>query len=203
VTVKVKICGVTRIEDALAAIDHGADMIGVNFYAPSPRAISLERAREIRAVIPDAHKLVGVFVNAPREMVMEHLEELRLDLLQFHGDEAQSFVEGWPVPVIRALRLKRGERFEPAAQSSSIYTLLDTFHPGLYGGTGTKRSLSELRGLDLTRAFISGGLNPDNVHEAAGLAPYAVDVASGIESAPGIKDHDKLRRFIRNAKSAR
>ena len=81
--------------------------------------------------------------------------------------------------------------------------LLDTFHPGLYGGTGAKRPLSDLRGLDLTRAFISGGLNPENVHEAAELSPYAVDVASGVESAPGIKDHDQLRRFIRNAKSAR
>jgi phosphoribosylanthranilate isomerase len=202
-TVKVKICGITRVDDALAAIDFGADLIGVNFYAPSPRCVSPERACEISAATRASCRVVGVFVNATREFVTTCLERARLDLLQFHGDEPDSFLEGWPVPVIRALRLKRGQKFEPAASPSSIYTLLDTYHPGLYGGTGEKRPLSDLRGLDLTRVFISGGLNPDNVGEAADLAPYAVDVASGVESAPGIKDHDQLRRFIRNAKSAR
>lgn len=202
-SVKVKICGITRVEDALAAIDFGADMIGVNFYAPSPRCVSLDRAREIREAVPEAHKVVGVFVNAAREFIMDCLEQVRLDLLQFHGDEAESFVEGWAVPVIRAQRLKIGEEFRPAQSASSIYTLLDTFHPGLYGGTGAKRPLSDLRGRDLTRVFISGGLDPDNVREAADLLPYAVDVASGVESTPGVKDHTKLRRFIRNAKSAR
>jgi phosphoribosylanthranilate isomerase len=203
VTVKVKICGVTRVDDALAAIDLGADMIGVNFYAPSPRCVSLERACEIREAVGASGKVVGVFVNAPREFVLKCLEDVRLDLLQFHGDEPDSFLADWPVPVIRALRLKRGAKFDPAAYASSIYTLLDTFHPGLYGGTGAKRPLSDLRGLDLSRAFISGGLNAENVLEAARLSPYAVDVASGVESAPGIKDDHQLRRFIRNAKSAR
>ena len=202
-TVKVKICGVTRTEDALAAMDCGADMIGINFYASSPRAVSLERAREIREVVPDAHKLVGVFVNESREFVTECLEAVQLDLLQFHGDEVDSFLTGWPVPVIRALRLQTGERFDPSEHASSIYVLLDTFHPALYGGTGAKRPLSDLRGVNLSSVFISGGLDPDNVREAVELSPYAVDVASGVEQSPGIKDHDKLRRFIRNAKSAR
>ncbi|HLI80531.1 MAG TPA: phosphoribosylanthranilate isomerase [Candidatus Binataceae bacterium] len=202
-SVRVKICGVTRTEDALAAMECGADMIGINFYAPSPRAVSLERAREIREVVPDAHKLVGIFVNESREFVTECLEAVQLDLLQFHGDEADSFLTGWPVPVIRALRLQTGQRFDPSEHASSIYVLLDTFHPALYGGTGAKRTLSDLRGVNLSRVFISGGLNPDNVREAVELSPYAVDVASGVEQSPGIKDHDKLRRFIRNAKSAR
>jgi phosphoribosylanthranilate isomerase len=201
-TTRVKICGITCTEDARAAIAFGAEMIGVNFYAPSPRLVSVARACEIRAAADGIH-LVGVFVNATREFVSDCLARVRLDLLQFHGDEPDSFLKGWPVPVIRALRLKSGEKFDPAAYASSVYTLLDTFHPGLYGGTGAKRPLSDLRGLDLTRALISGGLNPDNVREAAELSPYAVDVASGVESAPGIKDHDQLRRFIRNAKSAR
>jgi phosphoribosylanthranilate isomerase len=201
-TVKVKICGVTRIEDARAAIDCGADMVGVNFYAHSPRSISLRRACEIRDALGPDSLTVGVFVNASREFIAECLQEAQLNFLQLHGDEPDSLLEGWPVPVIRALRLKGGEKFEPGACLSS-YLLLDTFHPGLYGGTGAKRPLSDLCGLNLTRVFISGGLNPDNVHEAAELSPYAVDVASGVESAPGIKDHDKLRRFIRNAKSAR
>jgi phosphoribosylanthranilate isomerase len=202
-SVKVKICGITRVEDARAAIEYGADMIGVNFYAPSPRAVSIERAREIRDAFDAAHKVVGVFVNASREFVTRCIEAVGLDLLQFHGDEPESFFEEWEVPVIRAIRMKDGEIFDPVAYPSSIYTLLDTFHPGFYGGTGAKRQLSDLRGLDLTRSIISGGLNPDNVCEAVELSPYAVDVASGVESAPGIKDHDKLRRFIRNAKSAR
>jgi phosphoribosylanthranilate isomerase len=201
-SVRVKICGITRIEDARAAIEFGVDMIGVNFYAPSPRSVSLGRACEIRAAIGSPCRVVGVFVNASREFIATCLSEARLDLLQFHGDEPDSLLDGWPVPVIRALRLKSGEQFEPARYASSIYTLLDTFHPGFYGGTGAKRPLSDLRGYDLTRAFISGGLNADNVHEAAALSPYAVDVASGVESAPGIKDHDQMRRFIRNAKSA-
>ena len=201
-SVRVKICGVMRIEDARAAIEFGADMIGVNFYAPSPRCVSLERACEIRNAIVSPCKVAGVFVNASREFIADCLAEVRLDLLQFHGDEPASMLDGWPVPVIRALRLKNGDKFAPIANASS-YTLLDTFHPGLYGGTGAKRPLSDLRGLDLSRVFISGGLDPDNVAEAAALSPYAVDVASGVEAAPGIKDHDKLRRFIRNAKSAR
>jgi phosphoribosylanthranilate isomerase len=203
VTVKVKICGITRVDDALAAIEFGADMIGVNFYAPSPRYVSLERACEIREAVGASCNVVGVFVNASREFVTTCRNEVRLDFLQFHGDEPDSFSQDWPVPVIRASRLKSGQKFDPAASASSIYTLLDTFHPGLYGGTGAKRLLSDLRGLDLSRAFISGGLNAENVREAAELSPYAVDVASGVESAPGIKDHEQLRRFIRNAKSAR
>ena len=202
-TVRVKICGVTRVEDACAAIEFGADLIGVNFYAPSPRSISVERAREIRDAVGATQPVVGVFVNPTRELVEECLTEIALDYLQFHGDEPVAFLEGWPVPVIRALRIKNGDAFDPGAHGAFEYLLLDTFHPALYGGTGASRSLSELRGIDLTRVFISGGLTPESVREAVELAPFAVDVASGVESAPGIKDHQKLRRFIRNAKSAR
>jgi phosphoribosylanthranilate isomerase len=202
-SVKVKICGITRVEDARAAFEAGADMIGLNFYAPSPRSVSLERAMEIRRAIDASQQMVGVFVNAAREFVARRVEELRLNFIQFHGDEPDSFLNGWTVPVIRALRLKLGENFDPHAHVSSQYILLDTFHSQLYGGTGTKRPLSDLGGLDLARIFISGGLDPDNVHEATALSPFAVDVASGVESAPGVKDHRKLRSFIRNAKSAR
>ncbi|HXN86380.1 MAG TPA: phosphoribosylanthranilate isomerase [Candidatus Binataceae bacterium] len=202
-SVKVKICGITRIEDARAAFEAGADMIGLNFYAPSPRAVSLERAKEIRQAIDPSQQIVGVFVNAARDFIERCVEELRLDFIQFHGDEPDSILNGWPVPVIRALRLKPGDKFNSADHVSSQYILLDTFHSQLYGGTGAKRPLSDLHGLDLARVFISGGLDSDNVHEAAALSPFAVDVASGVESAPGVKDHRKLRSFIRNAKSAR
>jgi phosphoribosylanthranilate isomerase len=201
--VKVKICGVTRVEDARAAAEFGADLLGLNFYAPSPRAVTLERAREIRDSVGATNKLVGVFVNASRDYVDERVRELRLDLIQFHGDEPDSMMTGWKIPVIRALRLAPGAKFDPRRDISADYILLDTFHPSLYGGTGKGRPLSDLRGMDLSRVFISGGLTCDDVAEAAALSPYAVDVASGVESAPGIKDHHKLRRFIENAKSAR
>ncbi len=170
-SIKVKICGITSVEDALAAIDFGADMVGVNFYAPSPRSISLDRAREIRAAVPEAHKVVGVFVNAAREFIVDCLEQVRLDLLQFHGDEADSFARGLAGAGDSCAAAQERRGVSPCANASSIYTLLDTFHPGLYGGTGAKRPLSDLRGLDLTRVFISGGLDPDNVREAAELLP--------------------------------
>ncbi len=201
-TVRVKICGITRVGDASAAAEFGADMLGLNFYAKSPRCVTVARAREIRAALGGAGRLVGVFVNAPREYVKQVLGEAGLDLIQFHGDEPAEMLGGWPVPVIRALRLKPGEIPE-LAHLPADYVLIDTFHPGLYGGTGAARSLSDLGGLDLSRVFISGGLNPENVSEAAALSPYAVDTASGVESAPGVKDHQKLRRFIENAKSSR
>ena len=202
-TVRVKICGVTLPEDAEAAASMGADMIGLNFYPKSPRFLDLARARELRAATGSRVAVVGVFVNAPREAVAEHVSEIRLDMIQFHGDEPEEFLEGWPVPVIRALRLNPGGRPDTSACVRASYLLVDSFHPELYGGTGRARSFSDLAGADLSRVIISGGLTPDNVAEAAALRPYAVDTASGVESRPGVKDHQKLRRFIENAKSSR
>jgi phosphoribosylanthranilate isomerase len=203
VSVRVKICGITRVDDAVAAVAHGADMIGLNFYPPSPRSLTLDRAQEICRAIDHRCEIVGVFVNADREHIAEHLNALHLDMLQFHGNEDDEALAGWPVKVIRALRIKIGSPLDAIVSSMADYVLLDTFHPTLFGGTGQTRSLAELKGLELSRTFMSGGLNPDNVSEAAALHPYAVDVASGIESAPGVKDTSKLRSFIRNAKSTR
>ena len=209
--VRVKICGVTRVDDAEMAVALGAEIIGLNFHPASPRYVGLERAREIREAIAGRCLMVGVFVNATREYIDERLREAGLDLLQFHGDEDESELAGWPVKVIRALRLKAdspGDRISNSLVSSTLagtkadYVLLDTFHPQLYGGTGEARPLDGLKGLDLTRVFISGGLHPGNVAEASALRPYAVDVASGVESAPGVKDPAKLRSFIANAKSS-
>jgi len=201
--VRIKICGITRVEDALAAVALGADMIGLNFYPPSPRSLTLERAQEIRRAIGSRCELVGVFVNADREYIADRLGALRLDLLQFHGDEDEEALAGWPVKVIRALRVKGELPAVPIANARADYVLLDTFDPALFGGTGRARSLEDVKAFELSRIFISGGLNPDNVGEAVVLRPYAVDVASGVESAPGIKDLAKLRSFIENAKSTR
>lgn len=202
-SVRIKICGITRVEDARAAVALGADMIGLNFYPPSPRSLTLERAQEIRRAIGRRCQVVGVFVNADREYIAERLGALGLDLLQFHGDEDEAALAGWPVSVIRAIRLKGEPSADVESRTRADYVLLDTFHPQLYGGTGKKRQLNGLKGLKLSRIFISGGLTPENVAEAAALRPYAVDVASGVESAPGIKDPLKLRSFIVNAKSTR
>jgi phosphoribosylanthranilate isomerase len=200
-TVRVKVCGVTRIADAELAISLGVDLIGLNFYPPSPRSLTLESAREIRRAIGSRCEVVGVFVNAPRIRIREHLDELRLDFLQFHGNENEDALKDWPVSVIRALRLSGGIAPPLNACTSADYLLLDTFDPALFGGTGRTRSLDGLEHIDLSRVFISGGLSPANVTAAAALNPYAVDVASGVESAPGVKDAAKLRSFIVNAKS--
>ena len=201
-TVRVKICGVTRGEDAVASIEAGADLIGLNFFAPSPRYVSIDRARIMRDAIGVRVKVVGVFVNATRAYVDERLRALSLDLLQFSGDEDDAMLAGWPVPVIAAYRMKTGDTGRVATRAAD-FILVDAFDSELYGGTGSRISLEQLRGLDTSRAFIAGGLTPDNVADVAALLPYGVDCASGVESSPGVKDHAKLRSFVANAKRAR
>ena len=199
-TVRVKICGITRVEDAHAAIAAGADMIGLNFYAKSPRYIDVDRAIEIRAAIGSRAAVVGVFVNAERAYIDDRLRAAALDMIQFSGDEDDAAVAGWPVPSIVVRRLKLGEKM---AQHRADYVLFDAFNEKLLGGTGSRIPLDHLRELDLSRAFVAGGLNPDNVAEVTALGPYAVDCASGVESSPGVKDHFKFRSFINNAKRSR
>jgi phosphoribosylanthranilate isomerase len=201
-TVRVKICGITRVEDARAAIAAGADLIGVNFYAKSPRYIDVDRAREIHAAVGTRARVVGVFVNADRAYIDERLRLVELDMIQFSGDEDGAAIAGWPVPSIVTRRLRPGE-VSSAAPHRSDFVLLDAFDAQLHGGTGIRISLDQLRAFDLSRAFVAGGLNPGNVAEVAALEPYAVDCASGVESAPGVKDHDKMRSFINNAKRSR
>jgi len=202
--IKVKICGVTRVEDALAACEFGADMIGINFYDRSPRYASFSQAAKIRAAIGARAKVVGVFVEPAREFVARMLAELALDMLQIHGAQSQGLLTAWPVPVIRPVSL-RPEQSAAAvfeAAHSSALTLIDSYDPRLYGGTGRAIPIEHLRKLDLRRCLVAGGLTPDTVGAVAALGPYGVDVASGVEAAPGIKDHGKLRSFIKHAKSA-
>jgi phosphoribosylanthranilate isomerase len=200
-SVRVKICGVTTPADAKLAIACGADLIGLNFYPPSPRYVDRERACRIREAIGASAIVVGLFVNAAREDIDECRRELGLDMIQFHGDEDESAITGWPVKVIRAIRVKGGAS-EDEYTTRADYRLLDTFHPGLYGGTGQRLVATWLGCADLSRTILAGGLTPENVAEAAALKPYAVDVAGGVESAPGMKDPAKLRSFIANAKSS-
>ncbi len=208
-SVQVKICGVTRVDDALAAVDAGADLIGLNFYPPSPRYAGLERAVAISRAVAGHAKLVGVVVGAARELVANLCKELPLDFVQVYADAGteEDALAGLPVAIIRALRLKPGATREQLdnlrARTRAEYVLLDSYDPKLYGGIGKALALGDLEGIDLSRAFIAGGLRPETVAEVARLDPYGFDVASGIESSPGVKDHLKLRSFIRNAKSSR
>jgi phosphoribosylanthranilate isomerase len=211
-TVRVKICGITRVEDAHAAIAAGADMIGLNFYAKSPRYVELDRAMEIRAAIGSRAAVIGVFVNAERAYIDERLRAASLDMIQFSGDEDDVAVAGWPVAAIVKNRPEPGGILNVTRQPGGSlrvtprrgdYVLFDAFDTKLHGGSGSRIPLDQLRRLDLSRAFVAGGLNPDNVAEVAALGPYAVDCASGVESSPGVKDHDKLRRFVKNAKRSR
>jgi phosphoribosylanthranilate isomerase len=205
VSVRVKICGVTSVADAQLAVEAGADLIGLNFYPPSPRYVSLSTAQAIRAVLPEHVWSVGVFVNAERSHIVTLSEQLRLHVVQFHGDETSADVQGWPCLTIKALRVPVEGPLPEWQQFPVNYLLLDTHRPGRYGGTGERFSWDHLT--TLPHAFrqqliLAGGLTPKNVADAVRVVrPWAVDVASGVESAPGRKDPEKVRAFIANAKT--
>lgn len=203
--VRSKICGITRIEDALAAVDAGADAIGLVFYPPSPRAVSVVQARAIIAALPPFVTTVGLFVNASRCELNETLEAVGLDLLQFHGDETPEDCEGYHRPFIKALRVKPGDDIAAACRvySKASGLLLDAYVPGVPGGTGETFDWG-LIPKDLSKPVIlAGGLSPDNVAQAiAQVRPYAVDVSGGVELHKGIKDHGKIRAFMKAVRGA-
>jgi phosphoribosylanthranilate isomerase len=197
--VRSKICGITRIEDALAAVDAGADAIGFVFYAKSPRAVSVEQARAIIAALPPFVTTVGLFVNISRCELTEILEIVPLDLLQFHGDETPEDCDGYHRPYIKALRVQAGDdiasRCRAYSRASGI--LLDTYVAGVPGGTGEAFDWSLIPQTLSKPIILAGGLTPDNVAQAiAQVRPYAVDVSGGVEMSKGIKDHDKIRAFM-------
>nr|WP_298117662.1 phosphoribosylanthranilate isomerase [uncultured Pseudomonas sp.] len=201
--VRSKICGITRVEDALVAAEAGADAIGLVFYPKSPRAVSVQQARTIIAALPPFVTTVGLFVNASRCELGEILDAVPLDMLQFHGDERPADCEGYHRPYIKALRVRPDDdvaaQIEPYANASGI--LLDTFVAGVPGGTGLAFDWSLVpRHLDRP-IILAGGLTPENVRSAIEQTqPYAVDVSGGVEARHGIKDADKIRAFIRVVK---
>ncbi|MBK5343183.1 phosphoribosylanthranilate isomerase [Pseudomonas sp. MWU13-2625] len=197
--VRSKICGITRIEDALAAVEAGADAIGFVFYAKSPRAVSVQQARAIIQALPPFVTTVGLFVNASRCELGEILDAVPLDLLQFHGDEVVADCEGWHRPYIKALRVKAGDDIAAAvdAYPSASGVLLDTYVEGVPGGTGEAFDWSLIPQTLSKPLILAGGLTPENVADAvARVKPYAVDVSGGVEASKGIKDHAKIRAFI-------
>jgi phosphoribosylanthranilate isomerase len=203
--VRSKICGITRIEDALAAAEAGADAIGLVFYAKSPRAVDVQQARAIIAALPPFVSTVGLFVNASRCELNEILEAVPLDLLQFHGDETPADCDGFHRPWIKALRVRPGDDLDAQckhyANASGI--LLDTFVAGVPGGTGEAFDWSLVPQRLSKPIILAGGLNPGNVGQAiAQVGPYAVDVSGGVEQAKGIKDAAKIEAFVRAVKQA-
>lgn len=195
---RTKICGITNRRDALLAITAGADALGFVFYPDSKRYISLDQAAVIAKAMPPMVSLVGVFANADEHLIAEALEQLPLSLLQFHGDETEGFCNQWSRPYIKAVRVKDVESVLAVRDEhqSAVGLLLDSHVSHVIGGSGETFDWSILPEVKKP-VILSGGLNPDNVSGAiASVRPYAVDVSTGVESSPGIKDPELLQAFM-------
>jgi len=195
---RIKICGITRAEDGAAAAAAGADAIGLVFYAASPRAISVAQATALVAALPPLVTRVGLFVNPDPVWVREVLAAVALDLLQFHGDESAELCRAFGRPYLKALRMRPdcdiGAQMQAYGDASGI--LLDTWHPAAYGGTGESFDWQRIPNQRPRPLLLAGGLDPDNVAAAvSAVRPYAVDVSSGVEQRPGIKDAARIDAF--------
>ena len=198
--IRTKICGITCVEDAHAAVDSGADAIGLVFYAKSPRHVSVERAAEIVTNLPPFVTAVGLFVDASPDEVRAVLDHVRLGLLQFHGDESPEYCQGFDFPYIKAVRVRPQTNLVQYAADfvSARALLLDAYQEGVAGGTGQVFDW-DLIPRDIPKPVIlAGGLTADNVGKAIQqVRPYAVDVSGGVEREKGIKDADKIAAFMR------
>jgi phosphoribosylanthranilate isomerase len=202
---KVKICGLTSVADALAAAGAGADMIGLNFYEKSSRHITLATAGEIYRALPPFVQRVGVFVNPAEDLVMRAITECGLNLLQFHGDETSDFCTQFGLMSLKAVRVQNAESLQTLADYHTDAFLLDAYSKAGLGGTGEKFNWdlaveAQKFGKPI---FLAGGLTPENVADAVRqVRPFAVDVSSGVESAPGKKDAARVRAFIQAVRTA-
>ena len=202
-SVQVKICGITRVEDALMAQRAGADALGLVMYPKSSRYVDLQQAIALRQVIATDTLCVVLLVNADREFVKQVIAEVKPDLIQFHGDETADFCQQFDFPFIRALRMR--EDLDIDAEARAYYNafglLFDAWNPDQYGGTGEQFDWQRLPQQRDFHLILAGGLNPLNVSEAVETArPDMVDVSGGVESSAGIKDEEKVRAFIKAAK---
>lgn len=204
-SVKVKICGITSVADGVAAAEAGADMIGLMFYERSPRHISVSTAIEIsRALSPFVVK-VGVFVNPTEDAVLRAIGECGVTLLQFHGEETPEFCTQFGMMSMKAFRVRGAESLAALPDYATDAYLLDAYSPEAHGGTGAKFNwdvaiAAKQSGRPI---FLAGGLTPENIGAAVRqVQPFGVDVSSGVESAPGIKDQAKVRAFIAAAQAA-
>ncbi len=194
---RVKICGITTFDDAMMAIDAGADALGFVFYPPSPRYISPEDARSIIEKLPPFIEKTGLFVNEEAEAINTMSKKSGITLAQLHFDVSSTLVEKLDIPFIRVIRAKTPEDVQ---LYQNEYRLIDAYVDA-YGGMGKRLNLEWFEGVDCTKIILAGGLNPDNVEETKPYGFYALDVSSGVEATKGIKDADKVAAFIERAKS--
>jgi phosphoribosylanthranilate isomerase len=198
-SVKVKICGITSVADALVAAEAGADLIGLMFYERSPRHISLAQATEISRALPPYISRVGVFVNPDADTVMRAISECGLSLLQFHGEETPAFCTQFGMMSMKAFRVRNADSLLALPEYETDAYLLDAYSPDAHGGTGARFNweLAVAAKQHGRPIFLAGGLTPENVAQAVKqVVPFGVDVSSGVESAPGKKDPAKVRAFI-------
>ena len=202
--IKIKICGITNLDDALAAAGAGADALGFNFYKKSPRYIEPEKAAEIISQLPPLIMPVGVFVNEREEKIREIQALTCMQAVQLHGDESPEFCQRFGNRVIKAFQVKDKENLKHMAHYRVGAFLLDSYHDSLRGGTGVTFDWHlAVVAKTFGRVILAGGLTPENVAEAVKLVqPYGVDVAGGVEKEKGIKDHAKLKKFITEVRRA-
>ncbi|HEX7481228.1 MAG TPA: phosphoribosylanthranilate isomerase [Polyangiales bacterium] len=200
--VAVKVCGVTSVSDALACVKLGADAIGLNFYAGSPRCVPVDVAAAIVSAVGTAVVTVGVFVDAPYEEIARVQASTALRCVQLHGDEPPALLERFLPHAYKAIRMRGRASLDLVASYPGRFVLLDAYVPGAQGGTGATFDWRLAAEVARTRQVtLAGGLTPDNVAAAvAAVQPFCVDVASGVESAPGVKDPAKVAAFVAAAK---
>jgi len=203
--VKVKICGLTNYEDAVAAMEMGADLLGFNFYPKSPRFVAPEKAMRIISKLPAFIDIAGVFVNSPLEEIRDTIDQCQLNWIQLHGDESPQFCRellSHNVKTMKAIRVKDQNDIRQAENYFTDAILLDAFDPKKYGGTGLTFDWNIIGHIG-KRIFLAGGINPDNVAKAVKLGVYGIDVCSGVEAEPGKKDHKKMRKLFDNIRHLR
>lgn len=205
---KVKICGITNINDALFSVKTGADALGFNFYPQSPRYIAPSAAAEIIKMLPESVLRVGVFVNEQTDAIVEIAKSIGLNAVQLHGDEPPDFLQELRgrlgLTIIKALRVRTGFRPADAALFAADAILLDAYSPSEYGGTGETFDWVTAKAVKhfAKALYLAGGLNPENAAEAVrSVRPYALDACSGLEKSKGTKDHKKVAAFIENVRS--
>jgi phosphoribosylanthranilate isomerase len=202
---RIKICGITRPEDAQQAADLGADAIGLVFYGPSPRHVEVAQAQAIVDALPPFVTTVGLFVDAAADAVRGVLDQVKLDLLQFHGDESPEFCAAFERPYIKAIRMREGVDLaaETVRFAQARGLLLDAYHPALPGGTGESFEWARVPADLAIPLVLAGGLTVGNVAEAIHIVqPYAVDVSGGVEAQKGIKDWGKMTDFVAAVRAA-
>jgi len=196
---RIKICGITRAEDADTAVEAGADALGLVFYPPSPRAVDVAQAVDAVGNVPAFVSVTALFVNPTVEEVQRVLDSVRIDLIQFHGDEDDDFCRQFKRPYIKALRVRQASDVVASCMRfpGALAILLDSYKPGVPGGTGETFDWSLIPETPPKPIILAGGLEPDNVASAiTQIRPFAVDISGGVEASKGIKDHRKIEEFV-------